>query len=621
MLRGYPHNPTATLGSTLRIHVANDTNGLPFCAHFYRQGATLEYVFTVQNLVAYEAGMGQPDEDWSWPSYDIPIPSQWKPGVYVVLLFIVPTSINPSTIAASQILNSPSSFLFVLQNPVPGAACILYKLPLFTYHAYNEIGSPAGSLYAPYHHKVSLRRPGGGCGGQPFDASIPDAYDTTSHRQTFAHWDAPFISWLENSGYDIDYCTDLDVHQDSGALLSAYRLLLSVGHDEYWSPELRAHIEAFISNGGNVAFFSGNTCWWRVHLTDNDSAFTCDKDGASPTFDQWYVTAPENIVTGVSYRNAGGRWDGTRQLVGFTVQYSNHWVFQGTGLADGNTFGQQQALVGYECDGAQLSVTPGPQGYELASNSDGTPDSFVVLGVAHLDASWEDWLAGPASAATMGIYTRNGTVFTAATTDWSRVLDAGNPEVVQITRNVLDKLRSRVIRIRGISTRACGPIAVEGAQMSFTADTGQLPSTNNLGFSWTSTAPSGPTNLPTLAVTLPSPPVPVTITVTVKDGTACSAFGTLTFTPVTTETAIRMELMCLLRDFAIGSEVNHKLLEGARDRFASFVDPIWDPIRGELTHMVFGDPKQVRAGLAKAKQIAVQLERLGVILERSPKKE
>jgi hypothetical protein len=41
----------------------------------------------------------------------------------------------------------------------------------------------------------------------------------------------------------------------------------------------------------------------------------------------------------------------------------------------------------------------------------------------------------------MGTYTDNGTVFTAATTDWARVLAGGSsPAVERITRNVIDRL-------------------------------------------------------------------------------------------------------------------------------------------------------------------------------------
>jgi len=40
----------------------------------------------------------------------------------------------------------------------------------------------------------------------------------------------------------------------------------------------------------------------------------------------------------------------------------------------------------------------------------------------------------------MGVYTRGGTVFTAATTDWSHGLRGNDAVVENITCNVLDRL-------------------------------------------------------------------------------------------------------------------------------------------------------------------------------------
>lgn len=41
----------------------------------------------------------------------------------------------------------------------------------------------------------------------------------------------------------------------------------------------------------------------------------------------------------------------------------------------------------------------------------------------------------------MGIFSHNGTAFTAGTTDWAQVLASGqDPRVERITRNVLDRL-------------------------------------------------------------------------------------------------------------------------------------------------------------------------------------
>ncbi|MGO7258947.1 N,N-dimethylformamidase beta subunit family domain-containing protein, partial [Rhizobium brockwellii] len=39
---------------------------------------------------------------------------------------------------------------------------------------------------------------------------------------------------------------------------------LSVGHDEYWSAEQRANVEVARDAGVNLAFWSGNECYWKV---------------------------------------------------------------------------------------------------------------------------------------------------------------------------------------------------------------------------------------------------------------------------------------------------------------------------------------------------------------------
>ena len=66
------------------------------------------------------------------------------------------------------------------------------------------------------------------------------------------------MKWAEARGYSIDYAvnSDLEFHPD---ILDGYRLVLSIGNDEYWSGPMRDNIEAFAVGGGNLAFFSGNT--------------------------------------------------------------------------------------------------------------------------------------------------------------------------------------------------------------------------------------------------------------------------------------------------------------------------------------------------------------------------
>jgi hypothetical protein len=282
---------------------------------------------------------------------------------------------------------------------------------------------------------VSLHRPGGGTGGHPYDIFNTDPHDPTP-RQTFVHWDWPFIRWLEDEGYAVDYCTDADLHRDGLALLTPYAMLLCVGHDEYWSRAMRGAAEAYVQRGGNIAFLCGNTCWWHIEVTAEATAF-------ARTQEWWETGDPENRLTGVSFRNGGERdRDEHPDPIGFRVQHADHWVFSGTGLRDGDVLGAAEQIVGYECDGAVFSRE------DLAARrpvrptgEDGSPRDLVILGVGDTRAA--GWGMGN-GAATMAVREGSGgagTVFTAATTDWCRVVVSGRDQAVeQVTRNVLDRL-------------------------------------------------------------------------------------------------------------------------------------------------------------------------------------
>ncbi len=118
---------------------------------------------------------------------------------------------------------------------------------------------------------------------------------------------------FSRNGYAPEFCTDLDIHADPD-LCNRYRLLLSVGHDEYWTETTRDATEDFVSRGGNVAFFGANLCWWRIHIVDEGTAILCHQGGPHGAFDHWWpgtgAGRPEDALTGVSYRNGGGWWDG-----------------------------------------------------------------------------------------------------------------------------------------------------------------------------------------------------------------------------------------------------------------------------------------------------------------------
>ena len=404
----------------------------------------------------------------------------------------------------------------------------------------------------------------------------------------------------------VDYCTDLDLHEDRD-LLTPYRLLLSVGHDEYWSEQMRAHVEAFIRQGGNVAFFSGNTCWWHIEFCDFSK---CVDGELHPTafirdFETWKKN-PENSLTGVSYRNGGGSWVGEREAVGYTVQNADHWVYEETGLRNGDVFGADEHLVGYECDGALF--TRDNHGFPVATGADGTPSDFVILGIGELaNHGWQfearENQNQDLHAATMGLYTHGGIVFTAATTDWTRVLKL-NAHVDRITRNVLNRLKSHAVPI-------VGPLSNDrrvGATTKFQVDAGGLPPQESLKYRWSISGGDAvahlPLDQPTFEAAMPSAPTPVTVTVEVNDASGYEGFGTLTFTPLSEQEYLQFQLWNRLREVST-------LIESAFNEDSSrLVFPLWDPSIGRALTPSVQDLENLVLGAQQLMTLADQLRDL-----------
>ena len=151
-------------------------------------------------------------------------------------------------------------------------SALLYKTADGTWQAYNgwggytfygggAVGSPALS----HASKLSYQRPFGGSGSQNF----------------FGQTELPLIRWMEKNGYDVSYTTQLDMSKDANAVITPamHKILLSCGHDEYWSAECRTVWENARNNGVNLCFFSGNEIYWKTRWEDNFHTLVCYKEG------------------------------------------------------------------------------------------------------------------------------------------------------------------------------------------------------------------------------------------------------------------------------------------------------------------------------------------------------
>lgn len=198
--------------------------------------------------------------NWKDP-YILRIPDRtddWISGIYLAKL------------TASR-TGKQSYIIFVVRDD-DRQSDILFQSSVTTYQAYNNWGYK--SLYrwnsqAKQAYKVSFNRPYAmspnrkaayGIGAGEFLTNFQPKRRTSS-----AGWEYNMVRWLEKEGYDVTYATNIDTHFNSRLLLS-HKAFLSVGHDEYWSRDMRENIEAARNEGVSIGFFGSNICYWQIRL-------------------------------------------------------------------------------------------------------------------------------------------------------------------------------------------------------------------------------------------------------------------------------------------------------------------------------------------------------------------
>ena len=457
---GYAGQLSYEPGDQLKLHVS--TSVRRYSVEIARIGGKREVVYQKENLAGARLAtpLNAATHGCGWPvSFKLPIAKKWRSGYYSVTM--------KATVSGGNSIQAEAFFVVRSASRKPRSR-ILLVLTTNTYNAYNNWGGPclyeSGKL--PLQgDRVSFQRPM----ARGFLTKPKGKLSRWSPYAGWTNWEQPFVQWAEKAGYQIDYAVNSDLERHP-QLLKNYRLMLSVGHDEYWSAPMRNQVESFIANGGNVAFFSGNVCYWQVRSEEKGDGmvgykFNYKQDPCyakkqykllSTLWSNKLVGRPENQLTGVSF-NYGGyhRFQSVpRGASGYTIHRPQHWVFEGTKLQWGDLLGSREKIVGYECDGCDYELK---DGLPVPTHRDGTPPGFQILALAPARL-WDSDLEFASQSlfgdskhknrfthgsATMGIYTRGGTVFTTGCTEWSRGLAGKNPLVQRITRNLLDRLSKR----------------------------------------------------------------------------------------------------------------------------------------------------------------------------------
>jgi hypothetical protein len=247
-IQGFATQISVNKGET--VHFKINTGALAYRADIYRlgyfQGNGARLVASIQPSVPLPQSQPAPLTDTSTGLVDCgnwaesaswPVPIDATSGIYIAKLVRTDT-------------NGSSHIVFVVRDD-SGSSDVLFKTSDTTWEAYNTYGG--NSLYsgapASRAYKVSYNR--------PFHTVADNSYSWVFSAEY------PMVRWLEANGYNVSYTTSVDADL-RGSLLPGHKLFLSVGHDEYWSGGERTNVEAAVSAGTHLAFFSGNEVFWKV---------------------------------------------------------------------------------------------------------------------------------------------------------------------------------------------------------------------------------------------------------------------------------------------------------------------------------------------------------------------
>jgi hypothetical protein len=275
------------------------------------------------------------------PSYLLTVPSDWTTGVYLAKFI---DARGKQTYVPFDVRGNAQSFYVAVTSDT-------------TYAAYNDWGGY--SLYKAYNKVHGLAR--------GVKVSFDRPYNIVQGSGYVLTFEADAIRWLEKQGYDLSYISSVDLHENSAQILS-HGAYISLGHDEYWSKEMRDGVEHARDRGIGLAFLGANAAYWQIrfesdstgvsdriivcykvatakHDLDRDPYYGVDNTRVTAEWRDPVINRPENALVGVMFSGYSENPPGFPWRLSSQVHTT---LLNNTGLQAGQQYGCQ--LVGYEWD-------------------------------------------------------------------------------------------------------------------------------------------------------------------------------------------------------------------------------------------------------------------------------
>ena len=315
---------------------------------------------------------------------------------------------------------------YIIVRDANRAGDVLVKLSTNTYQAYNRWGG--GSYYRT-----------------PMLTGVQKTNMVSFDRPTptqFYSWEYYYVRWLERyaakHNLRIGYAANHDLHVNPG-IADNYTLLISLGHDEYWSQrEFDVHYKRIFEQGKNSLFLGANTGYWRMRYSDihhagegrqmltYKAALGKERVAGKSLFDpvlnspsgelptglfRGVAGYPETMLMGVGWES----WflEGSPRRHGYTLKTALPWLVEGTGLKEGDAVAD---VIGYEWDNISLKDDGKPVWTRETANIPMLPREDLTI---VMEGELVDEYGNPGRAQAVYFESKAGAkVFSAGTIRW-----------------------------------------------------------------------------------------------------------------------------------------------------------------------------------------------------------
>ena len=229
------------------------------------------------------------------------------------------------------------------------------------------------------------------------------------------------LGWLEREGFEYDYYSEAQLH-DGALPLDAYRVLILSVHPEYWTRAMYRKVNAWIHDrGGRLIYLGGNGLNCEVVLEENFSMRCLSHDDThlpdsrhESRMHRTYM--PEAELLGVAFTGPG-----VMTAAPYRVLSAEHWVFDGTGLSNGDLFGKESL---------HERVPGGASGHET--------DKITAKSPSHLKHLAKGVNPDNGGADMVYFEMGKGRVFSVGSITWVSSLFP-DAHISRITRNVIER--------------------------------------------------------------------------------------------------------------------------------------------------------------------------------------